>query len=75
MMSTVTTRGQTAIPAAIRRRYNILSRSRIEWIDDGHSIAVIPVAEDAITALRGKYMRYKLGEALTKSRVEERSRG
>jgi bifunctional DNA-binding transcriptional regulator/antitoxin component of YhaV-PrlF toxin-antitoxin module len=75
MMSTVTTRGQTAIPAAIRRRYNLLSRSRIEWIDDGHSIAVVPVAEDAIGSLRGKYKRYMLGEALTKSRVEERNRG
>jgi AbrB family looped-hinge helix DNA binding protein len=75
MMSTVTTRGQTAIPAAIRRRYNILSRSRIEWIDDGHSIAIVPVAEDAITALRGKYKRYPLNEILAKSRVEERNRG
>ena len=75
MMSTVTTRGQTAIPAAIRRRYNILSRSRIEWIDDGHSIAVVPVAEDAIKSLRGKFQRCALGTALINSRVEERKRG
>jgi bifunctional DNA-binding transcriptional regulator/antitoxin component of YhaV-PrlF toxin-antitoxin module len=75
MMSTVTTRGQTAIPAAIRRRYNILSRSRIEWIDDGHSIAVVPVAEDAIKSLRGKYRRCTLSSALKNSRVEERNRG
>lgn len=75
MMSTVTTRGQTAIPAAIRRQYNLLSRSKIEWIDDGHSIAIVPVAEDAIKTLRGKYHRYGLSNALTKSRVEERNRG
>ena len=68
MLSTVSSRGQIAIPAAIRRRYNIMSRSRIEWIDDGHGIAIVPVAEDAVQALRGKYRSVALSSALAKSR-------
>ncbi|MEW6054527.1 MAG: AbrB/MazE/SpoVT family DNA-binding domain-containing protein [Nitrospirota bacterium] len=38
MESTVTVRGQTAIPAAIRRRYDIKAKTKLEWIDDGHTI-------------------------------------
>ena len=41
MKSTVTVRGQTAIPAEIRRRYNIKPNAKLEWIDDGHTIAVL----------------------------------
>jgi AbrB family looped-hinge helix DNA binding protein len=74
MMSTVTKRGQTAIPAAIRRHYNIAPNTRIEWVDDGHSIAVIPVSEDSIKSLRGKYKRYDLGSALSVLRMEERKK-
>jgi AbrB family looped-hinge helix DNA binding protein len=75
MMSTVTTRGQTAIPAAIRRRYNIKPQSRIEWIDDGHSIAVVPVSEDAVKSLRGRFRHFNLSGALAGLRREERRRG
>lgn len=74
MMSTVTKRGQTAIPAAIRRHYHIMPYSRIEWIDDGHSIAIVPVAGDPVKSLRGKYRRYDLGRALSRMRVEERKK-
>jgi AbrB family looped-hinge helix DNA binding protein len=37
MKSTVTARGQTAIPAEIRRRYNIKPNTKLEWIDDGQT--------------------------------------
>lgn len=75
MMSTVTTRGQTAIPAALRRRYNIAPNSRIEWIDDGRSIAVVPLAGDPIKSLRGKYRHCGLSDSLSRLRTEERKRG
>jgi len=74
MMSTVTKRGQTAIPAALRRHYHIMPNTRIEWIDDGHSIAVVPVAGDSIKSLRGKYSRYDFGSALSLLRTEERKK-
>ena len=75
MMSTVTTRGQTAIPAALRRRYNIAPNSRIEWIDDGHGIVVVPLSGDPVKSLRGKYRNYGLSTSLSILRTKERKRG
>lgn len=75
MESTVTVRGQTAIPAAIRRKYNIRSKTKLEWIDDGHTITVLPIPQDPIKALRGKFKNTDLLGALLESRKEERRRG
>lgn len=74
MESTVTVRGQTAIPAAIRKKYNIKPKTKLEWIDDGQSITVLPVPDDPIKALKGKFKDVDLREALLKSRREERMR-
>ncbi len=75
MESTVTIRGQTAIPAAIRKRYNIKPKMRLDWIDDGHSITVVPIPQDPIKALKGRYKDTDLLGALLKSRLEEKRRG
>ena len=74
MESTVTIRGQTAIPVAIRRKYNIKPQMKLEWIDDGHTITVLPIPKDPIAALKGRLKGSKLLEALLKSRKEERER-
>ncbi|MGR3319527.1 MAG: AbrB/MazE/SpoVT family DNA-binding domain-containing protein [Candidatus Anammoxibacter sp.] len=74
MKSTVTIRGQTVIPIEIRRRYNIKPNTRLEWIDDGQTITVLPVPQNPIKSLRGKFKDVNLREALLKSRKEERSR-
>jgi AbrB family looped-hinge helix DNA binding protein len=75
MESTVTVRGQTAIPAAIRRRYNIKPKTKLEWIDDGHTITVLPIPQDSIKVLKGKFKDTDLLKALLESRKEERKRG
>ena len=75
MVSTVTSRGQTAIPAVIRRRYHITAHTKLEWIDDGHMITVLPVPSDPIRALRGKIRKVDLVGALLKEREEDRKRG
>ena len=75
MVSTVTMRGQTAIPVAIRRKYNISTQTKLEWIDDGHSISVVPVPKDSIKALRGKFKNIDLVGLLMKERAQERKRG
>ncbi len=74
MISTVTERGQTAIPSAIRHRYHLMAHTRIEWIDDGHTIAVVPLPDDPIRALKGKYRGRNFSNRLMKSRVEDRHR-
>ena len=75
MESTVTVRGQTAIPVAIRKKYNITPQTKLEWIDDGHTITVLPIPRDSIKALKGRYKKINLLNALLKSRREERQRG
>lgn len=53
MRSTITARGQTVIPAAIRRRFNLSPADRLEWIIEDDTIRVIPVCADPIEAFRG----------------------
>ena len=54
MQTAVTKRGQTVIPASIRRRYQIRPGDYLVWLDDGQTIKVIPVPADSIRALRGR---------------------
>ncbi len=54
MRSTITARGQTVIPADIRRRLNLSPSDRLEWIlEKNNTLRVIPVREDPIEAFRG----------------------
>ncbi len=70
MQTSVTKRGQTAVPAAIRKRYHIEGGGRLVWLDDGETIRVVPVPEDPLVALRGRGR----GEMLTERLLAERAR-
>lgn len=54
MRSTITARGQTVIPAKIRRLFHLTPADRIEWIVEGDTIRVLPVRPDPIEAFRGQ---------------------
>ena len=54
MRSTITERGQTVIPAEIRRRFGLTPAQRLEWIVEPDGIRVVPVAEDPVEAFRGR---------------------
>src|SRR3954453_309901 len=73
MRTTVTQRGQTVVPAKIRRDYGIEPQTRLEWIDDGYTIRVIPIPEDPVRAARGS--SHGLGRRLLAERERERARG
>ena len=74
MESTVTERGQTAIPAALRRKYGLKAHMKLVWVDTGNGIRVVPVPKDAIQALRGRFKGLNLTEGLLKDRKEDRER-
>ncbi len=74
MMTTITERGQTVVPAAIRRRHGLTATSRLEWIEDGDVIHVVPIPADSVGAGRGLLKGAGLRKALLASRGEDRVR-
>ncbi len=54
MRSTITVRGQTVIPAQVRKRFQLGPADRLEWIMEGDRIVVVPVKADPISAFRGQ---------------------
>ena len=75
MRTSVTKRGQTVIPARIRKKYKIQDGDQLVWMDDGQVIKVIPLPADPIKALRGIGQGEQLLEKLLKSREADRQRG
>ncbi len=74
MKTTVTKRGQTVLPAELRRRYGVEAGGVLEWIDTGEGIRVIPVPDDPVAALRGAARGEALLARLRRARKEERER-
>ena len=54
MRSTITARGQTVIPAAIRRQFRLSPADRLEWVLDNGAIFVVPVRANPVQAFRGQ---------------------
>jgi AbrB family looped-hinge helix DNA binding protein len=54
MRSTITARGQTVIPAEVRRRFHLTPAERLEWIIEPDGIRVVPVRDNPIEAFRGQ---------------------
>lgn len=75
METSVTKKGQTNIPAAIRKRHHIEEGDRLVWLDDGQVIRIVPVPKDPLKALRGSGQGEGLLDRLLESRLKDRERG
>ncbi len=75
METAVTKRGQTNIPAAIRKRYHIKEGDRLVWLDDGETIRVVPLPSDPLSALRGAGRGEDLVGRLHRDRRKDSQRG
>jgi len=73
MQTTISKRGQTVVPAAIRKRHRILDGDRLAWIDDGETIKIVPIPADPVRALKGIARGERLVQELMKYRREERA--
>jgi AbrB family looped-hinge helix DNA binding protein len=74
MQTTISKRGQTVVPAVLRKKHRIEEGDRLVWIDDGETIKVVPLSGDAVRTLKGIAKGEGLREDLLKWRREERSR-
>lgn len=74
--TTVSKRGQTAVPAEICKKYNIKAGQKIAWLDLGNMVTVLPMPENPIKAFRGssKGMLKTLMEERKKERERERGK-
>jgi bifunctional DNA-binding transcriptional regulator/antitoxin component of YhaV-PrlF toxin-antitoxin module len=72
--TTVSSRGQTAVPAEVRKRFHLTGRARLEWLIDGDLITVLPLPSEPIRALRGSLRGHYSGKQLLKDRARERRR-
>ena len=75
METSVTKKGQTNIPAEIRKRHRIKEGDRLVWLDDGEAIRVVPLPADPLRALRGAGRGEDLLNRLLLNRREDRVRG
>ena len=73
MLSSVTQKGQTVVPAPLRKKYGLSQGTQLEWIDTGELLKVIPVPRDVIKTLRGCAKGENLTSKLLKSRKEDKS--
>ena len=71
MQTTLTKRGQTVVPAEIRKRYNLREGDKLVWIDDGQMVKVIFTQSDLVKALKGSGKGHKLTERLLAERRAE----
>lgn len=74
MQTTVTERGQTSIPAEIRKHLGIKPGQRLQWIEDGRVVHMMPVPDDPIEAFCGSTQGQGGLKALLKERRKERDR-
>jgi len=53
MKTKLTKRGQTVVPSAIRKRFNLGESTMLQWMVEGDIITVLPIPKNPVEALKG----------------------
>jgi AbrB family looped-hinge helix DNA binding protein len=69
--ATVSTKGWVVIPKDLRQRYGLKKGSRVQVVEYDGTLALIPLADDPVTALRGMLAG---GPSLTADLMAEHAR-
>ena len=69
--SVLSKKGWVVIPTEIRKKYGLVKGERVNIIDYGGVISIIPVAKDAISEAEGLFQG---GPSLTKALIIERKK-
>ncbi len=72
MRTKITDRGQTSIPAAIRRHLRLKAHTELEWIVEGNTVRLVPIPDDPIAALRGAGKKGAVRRLLAERRRDRR---
>ncbi|HUT59200.1 MAG TPA: AbrB/MazE/SpoVT family DNA-binding domain-containing protein [Phycisphaerae bacterium] len=71
----ISQKGWVVIPADYRRKYGLKPGMRVEFVDYGGGLSVVPVPKDPIRAARGLLRgRTSLTRALLRERAKDRAR-
>jgi AbrB family looped-hinge helix DNA binding protein len=70
----ISAKGSIVIPAEYRKRYGLNPGARIRIVDYGGSLALVPVLDDPIRALAGKFKGARLTQSLLKERAKDKQR-
>jgi AbrB family looped-hinge helix DNA binding protein len=74
MTAKVSARGQTVIPAELRRKYGIEPNSRVAFLDLDGEIVLVPVPKDGFRKAKGSLESRVRMQDLWDLRREERER-
>ena len=69
--ATVSTKGWIVVPKEMRVKYNLMPGSKVQIVDYGEGLAIIPLPEDPISSLRGMFTG---SQSLTAELLLERRR-
>lgn len=72
MTVTVSSKGQMVIPTQIRKKYNIHPQTKIEIIDKGKEIVIIPLPKNPIAHSRGILTGISLEDLIKSRRLDKR---
>ena len=73
--STVSAKGWVVIPKAMRERHGLKKGSRVQVLDHGDMLAIVPLPDDPVEALHGMFEGgSSLTEGLLADREQERTK-